>query len=87
MSNLAEKIIKPKIGLMELAKQLGNISKACKALGYSRDSYYRFQKFHAEGGEFALHDLTRKMNILIKSNSNSYFNPNSNSCFVRTKYR
>jgi ACT domain-containing protein len=43
MNNVAEKIIKPKIGLLELAKQLGSVSKACKVMGYSRDSFYRFK--------------------------------------------
>ena len=33
-----------KSGLLELAKQLGNVSQACKILGYSRDSFYRFQE-------------------------------------------
>jgi len=32
-------IIRVKVGLVELAKQLGNISQACKMLGYSRDSF------------------------------------------------
>ena len=41
--NLNQKIIKPKLGLLELAKSLGSISSACKAMGYSRDSYYRFK--------------------------------------------
>ena len=41
MHNVAEKIIKPKLGVLELAKQLGNVSKACKVMGYSRDSFYR----------------------------------------------
>jgi len=41
--NVSEKIIKPKLGVMELAKQLGNVSQACKIMGYSRDSFYRFQ--------------------------------------------
>jgi hypothetical protein len=35
-----QKIIKAKIGLLELAKQLGNVSQACKVMGYSRDSVY-----------------------------------------------
>ena len=39
-----QKIIKGKVGLLELAKQLGNVSQACKMLGYSRDSFYRFSK-------------------------------------------
>ena len=29
-----QKIIKAKIGLLELAKQLGNVSQACKVMGY-----------------------------------------------------
>lgn len=37
--NLDQKIIKPKLGLLELAKSLESISSACKAMGYSRDSY------------------------------------------------
>ena len=38
-----QKIIKAKAGLLELAKQLGNVSQACKMMGYSRDSFYRFK--------------------------------------------
>src|SRR5437016_9148101 len=38
-----QKIIRAKVGLLELAKQLGNVSQACKMLGYSRDSFYRFK--------------------------------------------
>jgi hypothetical protein len=34
-----EKIIKPKLGVLELAKQLGNVSQACKIMGYSRDNF------------------------------------------------
>ena len=37
-----EKIIKNKLGLLNLAKELGNVSRACKVFGYSRDSFYRF---------------------------------------------
>ena len=33
-----QKIIKTKVGVLELAKQLGNVSKACQVMGYSRDS-------------------------------------------------
>ena len=35
-----QKIIRAKIGLLELAKQLGNVSQACKMMGYSRDWTY-----------------------------------------------
>jgi hypothetical protein len=39
-----QKIIRAKIGLLELAKQLDNVSQACKMIGYSRDRFYRFKE-------------------------------------------
>ena len=39
-----QKVIRAKVGVLELAKQLGNVSPACKMMGYSRDSFYRFKE-------------------------------------------
>ena len=51
-------IIKHKLGLLNLAEELGNVSKACKVMGLSRDTFYRYKAAVDEGGVEALFDKT-----------------------------
>jgi hypothetical protein len=39
-------MIKTKVGLLDLAKQLGNMLQTCQITGYSRDNFYRFRELY-----------------------------------------
>ena len=54
-------IIKHKAGLLNLAQELGNVSKACKVMGVSRDTFYRYQQSVEQGGIDALINQNRRV--------------------------
>lgn len=60
MLNSTDKIIKHKTGLLNLAEELGNVSKACQMMGYSRDTFYRYKSAVDDGGVEALFEQTRR---------------------------
>ena len=60
MYHTTQKIIQNKVGLLNLAQELGNVSKACKVMGFSRDTFYRYKTAVETGGVEALLDKSRR---------------------------
>jgi transposase InsO family protein len=60
MLHTNERIIKHKVGLLNLAEELGNVARACQLMGVSRDTFYRYKDAVDDGGVDALLDANRK---------------------------
>lgn len=60
MEHVNARIIRNKLGLLNLAQELGNVSKACKVMGLSRDTFYRYQAALEAGGVEALMEKSRR---------------------------
>ena len=61
MTHTNNRIIKHKAGLLNLAEELGNVSRACKVMGVSRDTFYRYRDLVEQGGLDALIDKNRRI--------------------------
>ena len=60
MESINQNGVKHKLGLLNLAVELDNISKACRLMGFSRDTFYRYKAAKEDGGVEALFDKNRR---------------------------
>lgn len=60
MLHTTNPVIKHKAGLLNLAEELSNVSLACKIMGVSRDTFYRYRELADKGGVDALINRSRR---------------------------
>jgi molybdenum-dependent DNA-binding transcriptional regulator ModE len=63
VNRVPQNLIKHKVRLLNLAAEFGNVSRACKVMGFSRDNFYRHQSAMTAGGNDALIDANRKTDL------------------------
>jgi hypothetical protein len=61
------KLIQSKLEILKLAEKLSNVPEACKVMGYSKNSFYLFQKLYDEGCKLAHKEMSRSKPLLKKS--------------------
>ena len=76
-----DKLIKSKLGLLELAEYLNNVSESCRVMGYSRDTFYRVKEAYESGGMEALKDESRR-----KPNPKNRVNQETEAAIVKIAY-
>lgn len=60
---ISPQMLKKRLELMKMVNEFHNVSEACKAVGISRNSYYRLRKLYESGGECALMNINRKKSV------------------------